>query len=119
MFDAGYRILTVWTTETTQVKEPYNFHPILLYFRFRGTHYLVSQRSLTTLDTISLLKSALDEKEFSWLKRSAAVEEYISLRSQWDAISPSLPRILPLIWMKSIQSLARLKKEERGPLYGD
>lgn len=84
MFDAGYRILTVWTTETTQVKEPYNFHPILLYFRFRGTHYLVSQRSLTTLDTISLLKSALDEKEFSWLKRSAAVEEYISLRSQWD-----------------------------------
>jgi hypothetical protein len=33
------------------------------------------QISLTTLDSISLFKSPLDEKEFSWLKHFAAVEE--------------------------------------------
>lgn len=75
MFDANYQILADWAAETAQVKKSHNFHPILFYFRFRETHYLVSQGSLTTLDSISLFKSALDEKEFSWLKHSAAVEE--------------------------------------------
>lgn len=57
------------------MKESHDFHPILFYFRFRETHYLVLQGSLTMLDSISLSKSALDEKEFSWLKHSATVEE--------------------------------------------
>jgi hypothetical protein len=75
MFDAGYQILAEWAAETVQVKESHHFYPILFYFRFRETHYSVSQRSLTTLDTISLIKSVLDEKEFGWLRHSAAVEE--------------------------------------------
>lgn len=75
MFDAGYQILAEWATETADVKESHHFYPILFYFRFRETHYSVSQRSLTTLDTVSLIKTALDEKEFGWLRHSAAVEE--------------------------------------------
>ncbi len=75
MFDAGYQILAEWATETVDVKESHHFYPILFYFRFRETHYSVSRRDLVTLDTVSLIKSALDEKEFGWLKGSAAVEE--------------------------------------------
>jgi hypothetical protein len=75
MFDAGYQILAEWAAETTRVKESHHFYPILFYFRFRETYYSVSRRDLTSLDTVSLLKSALDEKEFGWLRHSAAVEQ--------------------------------------------
>src|SRR5215208_6524268 len=107
-FEGGYNNLVDWSAETAQVKESHHFYHMLFYFRFREPFYSVSRTSLTSLDTVSLIKSALDNEEYGWLKESAAVddlwrgtmlelrtlakdflpnedlEDYISLRKQWD-----------------------------------
>jgi hypothetical protein len=74
-FDTGYVVLAKWAADTTQVKESHHFHPILFYFRFQEPYYSVSRTSLISLDTITLIKSALDDNEYRWLKESAAVEQ--------------------------------------------
>jgi hypothetical protein len=73
-FDGGYQNLSEWAAETAQVKESHHFYPILFYFRFREPFYSISRTALTSLDTITLIKSALDDNEYGWLKESAAVD---------------------------------------------
>ena len=73
-FEAGYVSLETWASENNHVKESHHFHPILFFFRFKEPYYSASRTALTTLDTVSLIKSALDNEEYGWLKHSAAVE---------------------------------------------
>ncbi len=75
MFDAGYQILAQWATETVQVKESLGFYDMLFYFRFREAYYSVTRTMLVSLDTVALIKSALDDKEYGWLKLSGALEQ--------------------------------------------
>src|SRR5215216_927802 len=74
-FEGGYNNLVEWSAETAQVKESHHFYHMLFYFRFREPYYSVSRTSLTSLDTVSLIKSALDNEEYGWLKESAAVDD--------------------------------------------
>jgi hypothetical protein len=74
-FENGYNNIVDWSAETATVKESHHFYPMLFFFRFREPYYSVSRTCLTSLDTVSLMKSALDNKEFAWLKESAAVED--------------------------------------------
>ncbi|MGE5073048.1 MAG: ion channel [Anaerolineae bacterium] len=75
MFEEGYQILAEWANQTAQVKETHGFYDMLFYFRFREAFYSVSRTALTSLDMIALIKSALDEKEYGWLRNAAAVEQ--------------------------------------------
>lgn len=72
-FDAGYSHLTTLAEDTAKSKESTHFYPVLVYFRFEEPFYSVSQFSLTALDTVTLIRTALDEREYGWLQRSAAV----------------------------------------------
>jgi hypothetical protein len=74
-FDTGYVVLTEWAAKAVEVKESHHFHPVLFYFRFSEPYYSVSRTSLVTLDTVTLIKSALDENEYGWLKQSAAIDQ--------------------------------------------
>ena len=74
-FDGGYNNIVDWSAETAQVRESHHFYHMLFYFRFREPFYSVSRTSLTSLDTVSLIKSALDNEEYGWLKESAAVDD--------------------------------------------
>lgn len=74
-FDGGYNNIVDWSAETATVKESHHFYPILFFFRFREPYYSVSRTTLTSLDTVSLIKSALDNEEYAWLKESAAVND--------------------------------------------
>lgn len=74
-FEGGYNNIVEWSAETANVKESHHFYHILFYFRFREPYYSVSRTSLTSLDTVSLIKSALDNEEYGWLKESAAVDD--------------------------------------------
>src|SRR5215216_6792473 len=74
-FEGGYNNIVEWSAETAQVKESHHFYHMLFYFRFREPFYSVSRTSLTSLDTVSLIKSALDNEEYGWLKESAAVDD--------------------------------------------
>ena len=74
-FDAGYSDLADTAVEMTQVKESHHFYPVLFYFRFREPYYSVSYAALVSLDTVTLISSALDDQQFAWLKESAAVRQ--------------------------------------------
>ena len=74
-FENGYNNIVDWSAETARVRESHHFYPMLFFFRFREPYYSVSRTSLTSLDTVSLIKSALDNEEYGWLKESAAVED--------------------------------------------
>jgi hypothetical protein len=74
-FEVGHMVLTAWAAKATEVKESHHFHPILFYFRFHEPYYSISRTALTSLDTVTLIKSALDSREYGWLQHSAAVEQ--------------------------------------------
>ena len=74
-FDAGYQVIAAWADEVADVKESHAFYDMLFYFRFREPFYSISRTVLTSLDTVALIKTALDQKEYGWLKESSAVEE--------------------------------------------
>lgn len=72
-FRTGYAHLAEMAAEVTSFKESHHFYSVLVYFRFRQAHYALSRLALMTLDTVTLIKSALDDRHHGWLKESAAV----------------------------------------------
>jgi hypothetical protein len=74
-FSNGYSDLGNWADEMSRVKESHHFYPVLFYFRFKESFYSTSQMTLAAFDTVSLIKSALDDEEYSWLKNSTALSQ--------------------------------------------
>jgi hypothetical protein len=61
--------------DMTQVKESHHFYAVLFFFRFNESYYSMSQTSLTALDTVSLIKSALSDEKYAWLKESLSTTQ--------------------------------------------
>jgi hypothetical protein len=59
----------------THAKEAHHFYPVLFYFRFSDPFHSVSRSTLVALDTVSLIKSALDDQKYGWLKEAGAVAQ--------------------------------------------
>src|SRR5436190_10057555 len=67
--------LEAMAAEMSDVKETHHFYSPLMYFRFRETFYSPTHLALLDLDTVALIKSALDDEKFRWLKESGAVAD--------------------------------------------
>ena len=74
-FQSGYSNLSELSGSVAEMKETHHFYPVLFYFRFPQTYYSVSSISTVSLDAVSLILSALDEREYGWLQQSGAVTE--------------------------------------------
>lgn len=74
-FDGGYSNLTDLATEMAHVKESHHFYAVLFFFRFNESYYSISQSTLVALDTVTLIKSALDDKKYAWLKESLSTTQ--------------------------------------------
>jgi hypothetical protein len=74
-FDSANSTLMEIGSQIASVKESHHFYPVLFYFRFSEPFYSVSQITLTGLDTVTLLRSALDANRFGSLQRSAALTQ--------------------------------------------
>ena len=72
-FSGGYTNLSELGVEMTQAKEAHHFYPVLFYFRFSDSEHSVSRSTLVALDTVSLIKSALDDQKYRWLKEAGSV----------------------------------------------
>jgi hypothetical protein len=72
-FEGGYSTLSELAVKVTEAKEGHHFYPVLFYFRFGEPYYAVSRFTLVALDLVTLIKSALDDKKYEWLKESASV----------------------------------------------
>lgn len=55
--------------------ESHNSYPVVLYFRFRQAYYSLPRIVLLTMDTATLIKSALNSEKYRSLIGSAAVAE--------------------------------------------
>lgn len=86
-FETGYTILSMLAADMAKAKESHHFYPVLVYFRFRQPFYSVSRFTLVSLDAATLIKSALSDKEYRWLKNSSAVEQL------WDGATMLLETI--------------------------
>jgi hypothetical protein len=56
-------------------EEAYHHYPVLFFFRFEEPYYAVSSIALVALDTVTLVKSGLDDEEYGWLKESATISQ--------------------------------------------
>jgi len=74
-FSNAYSDLANWADDMSRVKESHHFYPVLFYFRFKESFYSTSQMTLIAFDTVSIIKSALDDEEYAWLKNSTAVTQ--------------------------------------------
>jgi hypothetical protein len=74
-FQGGYSNLSELAGSVAQMKEAHHFYPVLFYFRFPMTYYSASAITAVSLDAVSLILSALDEREYGWLQQSGAVAE--------------------------------------------
>jgi Ion channel len=92
-FDVGYTHLAEMAAEVMEIHEAHHFYGVLLYFRFKEPHYALSRMALITLETPTLIKSALDDRESAWLKESAAVLQM--WRGAMDSLTELAMTFLP------------------------
>lgn len=74
-FSGGYSILAELASQMSGVKEAHHLYPVLFFFCFDETYYSLSQVTLLAADTVSLMRSALDEEKLAWLHDSGAVTQ--------------------------------------------
>ena len=74
-FDAGYTTLTNLAESIIGLKEMHHFYPVLFYFRFDGAYYSVSRFANVALDSVAIIKTALDARQYRWLIESGAVSD--------------------------------------------
>ncbi len=74
-FDVSYTLLAEMAAELVDAKESHHFYPVLMRFRFREPYYSVSRFTFVALDAVTLIETALDERRYGWLKRSAPVTQ--------------------------------------------
>ncbi len=74
-FEAGYTSLTSLAENIATLKEVHHFYPVLFYFRFEQPCYSMSRFTNVALDSVSIIKTALDGKQYGWLMESGAVTD--------------------------------------------
>lgn len=74
-FDAGYTTLTDLAESIASTKEAHHFYPVLFYFRFEESYYSMSRFANIALDAMTIIKTALDHKQYRWLVESGAVQD--------------------------------------------
>jgi hypothetical protein len=74
-FQNGYNCLVTLADQVADFKESHHFYGVIVYFRFREPHYAIARLAIVMLDTVTLIKSALDDEPYAWLKESSAVAQ--------------------------------------------
>jgi hypothetical protein len=98
--------LTTMAEELVNLYESHHFYPVLHYFRFQGDAYALARIVLVSLDTVTLIRSALNEQAYPSLVRSTAVA------ALWGGG-------LQLLEGVAATFLPRAQLEEVGALEGD
>ena len=74
-FDNAKQDITSMARDLLQLLESHNSYPVLHYFRFPEPHYSLARMILITMDTATLIKTVLCDREYKSLVHSTAVTE--------------------------------------------
>ena len=77
-FDHARAQVAKFANELADLHESHHFYESLFYFTFREPQYAISRVAVLVMETATLARSALDEGEYGWLKRSAAMTQFWS-----------------------------------------
>lgn len=80
-FDTGYTVVANLASQLTAVKEAHHLYPLLFFYRPYHPASSIPQIAFVALDTVTLLRTALDDGQYRWVKESAAVENLGGLAS--------------------------------------
>jgi hypothetical protein len=73
-FDTGYTVVANLASGLTTIKEAHHLYPLLFFYRPYHPASSIPQIAFIALDAVTLLRTALDDGQYRWLKESAAVE---------------------------------------------
>lgn len=73
--ERSYTELSEIATSIVASEEALHHYPVLFFFRFEEPYYAASSIALVMLDTVTLIKSGLDDEEYGWLKESAGIAQ--------------------------------------------
>jgi len=73
-FDTGYTVVADLGAELASINEAHKLFPLLFFYRPYHVSDSIPQIAFVALDTVALLRTALDDSEYRWLQESAAVE---------------------------------------------
>jgi hypothetical protein len=73
-FDTGYTVVANLASGLTTIKEAHHLYPLLFIYRPYHPASSIPQIAFIALDAVTLLRTALDDGQYRWLKESAAVE---------------------------------------------
>lgn len=74
-FEGAKQTLTEMGRELLRLLESHHSYPVLHYFRFRQPYYALGRITLVSMDTATLIKTALNEERYRTLVDSGAVEQ--------------------------------------------
>lgn len=83
--------------------ESHHSYPVLNYFRFRAAYYALPRMTFLTMDTATLIKSALNEEKYRSFVHSTVVEELWGggLQLLMELLDSFLPGNLPEVMAQS------------------
>jgi hypothetical protein len=73
-FDTGYTVVANLATSLATINEAHNLYPLVFFYRPYHPASSIPRIAFIALDTVTLLRTALDDGQYRWLKESAAVE---------------------------------------------
>lgn len=73
-FEGARAELTKFANELLNLYESHHFYPTLLYFRFHGPEYALSRVTLLTMDTVSIIRTALGDRHAD-IRESGAADQ--------------------------------------------
>lgn len=74
-FDNSRQDLSQMATNALTLLESHHAYPVLHYFRFHENYYALSRITLLVMDTVTLMKTALNADKYRSLIRSTAIAE--------------------------------------------
>lgn len=74
-FSSASQTLSNQAQSLLSLFEHHQAYPVLHYFRFSPSYYSLAQIAFLNLDTVALLKSAIDQQQYRFLVHSSAVTE--------------------------------------------
>lgn len=74
-FETGYMTVAKLADHLASIKEAHHFYPVLFYFRFEEPLYSVSRMTTVALDTVTIIRTALDNNHYRWFIDSGAVTD--------------------------------------------
>ena len=74
-FSAGYNNIASIAEAMVSIREAHDFYPVLFYFRFPDPRYSASRMTFITLDTVSLIRTAIPDGKNGWIKNAASVQQ--------------------------------------------